>query len=100
MRKIILLCSAGMSSSFLVNKMKEAADKQNYECIIEAYSIGWADSCAKDADIILLGPQVRFTKENIERICPGVTVIDIKMEEYGSLNGEAVLNKAKNILGD
>lgn len=32
MRNIVLFCAAGMSTSLLVNKMKEAAAKENYEC--------------------------------------------------------------------
>ncbi|MBQ1415917.1 MAG: PTS sugar transporter subunit IIB, partial [Selenomonas sp.] len=37
MRKIILLCSAGMSTSMLVRKMQEAAAADNYECEIAAF---------------------------------------------------------------
>ena len=37
MRKIILLCSAGMSTSMLVKKMQEAAKAQNYDCSIAAF---------------------------------------------------------------
>ena len=39
MKKILLLCAAGMSTSILVNKMKEAANKNGIEVQIEAVSL-------------------------------------------------------------
>ena len=38
MTKILLLCSAGMSTSMVVKKMKESAAKRNIEVEIEAVS--------------------------------------------------------------
>ena len=37
MKKIVLLCSAGMSTSMLVKKMQAAAAEENYACEIAAY---------------------------------------------------------------
>ena len=34
MTKIVLLCAAGMSTSALVRKMKDAAKAEDYECDI------------------------------------------------------------------
>ena len=42
MRKIILLCSAGMSTSMLVKKMQEAAKAESYDCEIAAYPMSEA----------------------------------------------------------
>lgn len=39
MKHILLVCNAGMSTSMLVNKMKEEAKKQNLEVEIEAKSL-------------------------------------------------------------
>ena len=36
MKKILLVCSAGMSTSMLVKKMQETADKENKDYEIEA----------------------------------------------------------------
>ena len=38
MKKIVLLCASGMSTSMLVKKMQEAAKAENYDCEIAAYS--------------------------------------------------------------
>ena len=32
MRKVVLLCAAGMSTSLLVNKMRDAAKEEGYDC--------------------------------------------------------------------
>ena len=39
MTKIVLLCAAGMSTSALVRKMKDAAKAEGYECDISAHSV-------------------------------------------------------------
>ena len=62
MVKIMLVCSAGMSTSLLVNKMITEAEKRGLEAKIWATSEGEsANEFAKDpADVILVGPQVRY----------------------------------------
>lgn len=60
MKKIVLFCAGGMSTSLLVNKMREAAAKQGKEYDINAYGYGSEEKHAPDADCILLGPQIRF----------------------------------------
>lgn len=99
MRKIVLLCSAGMSTSLLVTKMREAASAQSYEAIIDAYPIAEAEKVAADADLVLIGPQVRFQLAALKSklSCP-VEAID--MAAYGTMNGAKVIESAKLILGD
>jgi PTS system cellobiose-specific IIB component len=99
MKKIVLLCAAGMSTSMLVNKMREAAVKMNYECIINAYPLVDAEAEGANADVVLLGPQVRFQLKNVvnQVKCP-VEAID--MTAYGTMNGEKVIQQVKKILGE
>lgn len=99
MKKIILLCSAGMSTSMLVKKMQEAAKAEAFECTIEAFPMGEAASVAADADVILLGPQVRFNVKKIQEQCPGVPVEAIDMKMYGRMDGKGVLAVAKQMMG-
>lgn len=100
MRKIVLMCAGGMSTSVLVRKMQEAAKEMNYECTIDAYPTSEAPTEGKDADIILLGPQVRFQVNKIKSQCPGVVVEAIEMRMYGRMDGKGVLEFAKSKLGD
>lgn len=100
MREIVLLCAAGMSTSLLVNKMKEAAAAEGYECNINAYPVATAKDKGSKADVVLLGPQVRFSKGKVEKECPGVPVDCIDMQAYGTMNGKKVIDQAKKLLGD
>ncbi len=100
MRRIVLFCSAGMSTSALVRKMEQAAEAMNYEVSIDAYSVSDAARLGKDADVILLGPQVRFNLDNVKQQLPDKPVDVIGMRDYGTMNGEAVINQVKEILGD
>ena len=100
MRKIILFCSAGMSTSALVRKMEQAAAEMNYECTIEAHSVSDTLRKGPGADVVLLGPQVRFSLEDTKKKLPNIPVDVIGMREYGTMNGKAVIEQVKRILGD
>lgn len=100
MRKIVLVCAQGMSTGMLMNKMKEAAKKTGYECTIEAYAVSQAKTKADDADVILVGPQVRYELENVKKMFPDKPVEVINMADYGRLNGAGVLSTAKKLIGD
>lgn len=100
MKKIVLMCAAGMSTSMLVRKMQEAAKAMNYECSIAAYPTSEAAKEGSDADIILLGPQVRFAASKVKEQCPGVIVEAIDMRMYGRMDGKGVLEFAKAKIGD
>lgn len=86
MKKIILLCNSGMSTSLMVQKMKDAAAAEGLECAIAAYSTDKAAEVASDADCILLGPQIQFQADEVRAACPGVPVAVIDMVAYGTMD--------------
>ena len=98
MKKIVLLCASGMSTSMLVKKMKEAAAADNYDCSIDAFSASAAATKAADADCVLLGPQIRFQKNKIAEQCPGIPVDAIDMRMYGRMDGAGVLKFAQGLM--
>jgi len=49
MRKIVLVCNAGMSTSILVEKIKEASEAINYEIDIHAYATAELKEVAETA---------------------------------------------------
>ncbi len=100
MRKIVLLCSAGMSTSILVKKMQEYADESGYEASVSAHSVSEASRVGADADIILLGPQVRFNLSSVQKQLPDKPVEVIDMRAYGTMDGKSVIETVKEILGD
>ena len=95
MKKITLLCAAGMSTSMLVKAMQKAAAAENFECEIAAYPTSEAKDKAAGSDVILLGPQVRFQKAKIVELLPGIPVEAIDMKMYGRMDGAGVLKFAQ-----
>lgn len=97
MTKIVLLCAAGMSTSALVRKMKDAAKAKDYECDISAHSVSEAKNY-QSADMILLGPQVRYRLKEVQGELPNNKVEVIDMKDYGMMNGKAVLDHVRKVL--
>lgn len=100
MKKIVLLCASGMSTSMLVRKMKEAVAAEGYECSIDVFSASEAATKAADADVVLLGPQIRFQKNKIAEQVPGVPVDAIDMRMYGRMDGKGTLALARKLMND
>lgn len=94
--KIMLACSAGMSTSLLVNKMVEAAKSQGVEAEIWAIPEQTLSSEISKCDVLLLGPQVRYILPNAKKIAEpyGIPVDVIDMRFYGMCNGAKVLEQA------
>lgn len=103
MKTILLVCSAGMSTSLLVTKMEGAAKDAGDECKIFALPFSDAPRVLEEVDCILLGPQVRFQKAAIEKLAAGrkagaIPVGVIDMRDYGMMNGKAVYEFAKKLM--
>ena len=103
MKQILLVCSAGMSTSLLVTKMEGAAKDAGYDAKIFALPFSDAPRVLEDVDVILLGPQVRFNlgkiKEEAAKVNPGLPVDVIDMKDYGMMNGAKVLDFALELGG-
>jgi PTS system cellobiose-specific IIB component len=97
--KITLFCSAGMSTSLLVNKMKEAAAAAGKDYEIAAYSLNEVDVEGPKADVILVGPQVRFALEKLRKQFPDKPVDAIDMRSYGLMDGKSAVALAEKLLG-
>lgn len=101
MKKIVLFCAGGLSSSLLVVKMREAAQQMNYDCdIIAHHSMGYSSNKSDrkiEADVVLLGPQINFYIQNFKAnfTCP-VEVID--RMDYGMVRGDKVLAHAIRLI--
>lgn|SRR5690625_256908 len=102
MKNILLACSAGMSTSLLVTKMEEAAKEKGIEVSIWAVSQDKAPTEMEKADVLLIGPQMRFMKKKFAKVAEevGIPLDVIDPMAYGRVDGEAVLNKALELIGE
>lgn len=102
MKTIMLVCVAGMSTSLLVSKMQKAAEEQGVEANIFARSAQEMELALEqnDVDVVLLGPQVRYMKKQIEAELKGkdIPIAEINMQDYGMMNGKNVLKQALEIV--
>lgn len=96
--KIVLFCSGGYSTSLLVNKMIAAGKDINLDVEVSAHSVVETLKYGMDADVILLGPQIRFRLDKvIEDVYPTPVGV-IEMRSYGIADGMAVLKQALGLL--
>ena len=100
MKKILLLCDAGMSTSLMVKKMKEAAVKKVIETEINALSIAKFQENLDNYDVFLLGPQVKYKKAELAEIAAtvGKKVEIINTMDYGMMKGDKVLELALSLI--
>ena len=104
MKRIVLCCSAGMSTSLVVTKMEKNAAERGLD--LKIYAIAEQalrdelDSHSGEIIAVLLGPQVRFklaeNKKLTDQYAIPVDVID--PVAYGTLNGAKVLDQALNLV--
>lgn len=91
---IYLFCSAGMSTSLLVSKMRVQAEKYEVPVIIEAFPEALVGEKGPEADVILLGPQIAYMLPDIQRMLTNKPVEVIDSALYGKVDGLGVLKAA------
>lgn len=99
--KIYLACALGMSTSILVNKMKDEAKAQGKNYEIKAINQSIIEDSIDQFDVLLLGPQIGHTRRKIEKIVNGRKPVGvINPMDYGRGNGAAVLKQAEDLLNE
>ncbi|OIJ16640.1 PTS sugar transporter subunit IIB [Anaerobacillus alkalidiazotrophicus] len=97
---ILLCCAAGMSTSLLVTKMEKAAAEQGLETKIWAVSADTVPNEIDKADILLLGPQVRYLLNQMKKYETekNIPVDVINPVHYGTCNGAEVIKSVQQLL--
>ena len=98
MKTITLFCGAGMSTSLLVNKMKEAAAAKGAEYEIAAHSVAEFKKYGPISDAILIGPQIAYTLKDLQKEWPDLKITDIPMRMYGMMDGKGTLELAEKLM--
>lgn len=100
MYRILLACSAGMSTSLLVNNMKKEAAAQGLDVEIQAVPVAEAEVVFTAWNVVLLGPQVRFLLNKFKDLgsSAGIPIDIIDMKMYGMMDGKGVLAQAMKMI--
>lgn len=96
--RILLICSAGMSTSLLVGNMKKYAAAED---VISASAYTELENELEGCDVVLVGPQMGYKFPSIEKVCRqhGVAAAKIDMMAYGRMDGKAAYQQAKSLFG-
>ena len=70
MKRVLVCCNTGVTTSLLVAKIKAVAEARGLEIEIEASPISTAADHISDADAVLLGPQVALPKRLLRKPVP------------------------------
>lgn len=97
--KILLVCSGGMSTSLLVQAIKDSATSRGIECEVEAIAASIIGNNLSSGDVILVAPQVRHLYTRIEDIArqKAIPVTLIPPLVYGKVDGTKALELALEI---
>lgn len=102
MKRILLACSSGMSTSLLVTKMKAHAESIGEEAEIWAVGQDQARKEMAHADVVLIGPQMSFLKGDLQKEAQkyGIEVEVIDMQAYGLADGQKAYEQAVSLMGE
>lgn len=97
--RIMLACASGMSTSMLVEKMKQAAKDAGKDYKIWAVAQEQVEEEIGNFDVLLLGPQIGIQLDRMKKLVgDAAPVAVIKPLDYGRLNGKAVVAAAEALV--
>jgi len=96
--KILLVCAAGMSTSLVAESMQDALSEAEKDWVISAEASEQFQDVVNEYDVVLLGPQVRFKKDEFQKIAgANIPVAIINTMDYGRCRGDQILQMAKEL---
>jgi PTS system cellobiose-specific IIB component len=90
----------GASTAVLCEKIKEAAKEEGEDINIWATALSVAGDEIPKADVILLGPQIRYMLKKVQKEAEDKPVRAIDMMTYGNLDGKGVYDVIKEMRTD
>lgn len=93
--KVILVSYSGTSASILKDRMSAWARDNLIEAEIIISSLSGLDEGKEDADIVLVGPQVRCALASVrERVPANIPVLAVDTRDFGMARGDRVMQEA------
>ncbi len=93
---ITLICNLGMSTSVLVDKMKQYTKSKGIDADIEARAFQRVEDRIHQTDILLIGPQVRYLAKKFQdqygQEIPVIQTMD--MSDYALQRVDKIFDKA------
>lgn len=90
--EILLVCNAGMSTGIMKLRLEKELEKRNLGGSVKAVALVEIDDYIKDAEVILLGPQIRFALKDITAKADGKLTMLIAPQDFGAMNATKVMD--------
>ena len=100
----VCACTVGIAHTYIAQeKLEKAAAKAGFEAKFETQgSIGVENQLTEqdiqEADVVLLGPQVRYLEATVKKEVAPTPAQLIDMRSYGRMDGAAVLKQAMDLI--
>ncbi|MCG0275414.1 MAG: PTS sugar transporter subunit IIB [Thermosediminibacteraceae bacterium] len=96
----LILCSWGATSSALAKKVTDEAKKQGLDVVVDAGGTGEFKKKAEAYDVVLLEPQVRHLKKEVESIASkyNIPVDIVDMQAFALMDGKKILNQIMELV--
>ena len=91
---VLLVCTGGMSTSILMKKMRTYAQEKGIDGFkVAAAGIQNIETWGRGADVVLLGPQLKYHKKSIEEALVGKPIGIMSPLDYGMGNCDALFKQ-------
>ena len=92
--RIVLCCAGGLSTTMLMNSMKDTVNDADFDFI--AIPIDILQSEADNCDVLVLGPQVAHKLDAVKPIIEPrkIPYVIVDQETYGKMDGATVMKQA------
>lgn len=97
MMRIDLICSGGMTSSWIVKKLEQYITAKKLDVEVNARGINDYYPIARHADVVLLGPQIGYYKEEVEKKLQRPVGV-ISSRDYALANSREIIDQAKALM--
>lgn len=97
-KKILLICAGGMSTSLLMKKMEKYAKEEGFALKIQAVGMSDYEDVYRDYDVILLGPQVSYKKNEISE-ATNLPIAIIATYDYAIGNVSNIFKQVDQLYG-
>lgn len=98
--KVLLVCAGGMSTSIVMKKMRTYAEQKGMEGFeVAATGVGSFRDVASEYDVILLGPQISYKKDDVVEGTNGQKPVGvITPADYAIANCDSIFKQIDNLL--
>jgi len=99
---MILLCNAGLSSSFVVDRIEKEFQAKDIDISITSHSFAGLKTAINVVDIVLIAPQLKFMEKEVGEFCQKnnkpYLVVDANF--YGMSEGSDIVENILSLVGN